>query len=121
MQNFRSLIVWRRSHDLVLGVRRAVRRFPRSERGSLKSQMVNSAESITFNIVEGCGARSSKEFARFLDTSIKSSCELEGQLQLATDAGLMQRHVWSPLSAETEAVRRMLCGLRKKVLSRLNP
>lgn len=116
MQNFRRLLVWQRSHELVLGIRKAVKRFPRSERGSLKSQMVNAAESVAFNIVEGCGSTSSKEFARFLDISIKSTCELEGQLQLATDAGLMQHHTWSPLSTETEEIRRMLCGLRKKVL-----
>jgi len=121
MQNFRSLRVWQRSHELVLSVRKAVKRFPRSERGSLKSQMVNSAESITFNIVEGCGSRSSKDFARFLDISIKSTCELEGQLQLSTDAGLMPHHTWSRLSTETEEIRRMLCGLRKKVLARDNP
>jgi four helix bundle protein len=78
--------------------------------------MANAAESIAFNIVEGCGSTSSKEFARFLDISIKSTCELEYQLQLATDSGLLSRRVWSPLSAETVEIRRMLCGLRRKVL-----
>jgi four helix bundle protein len=114
-------LVWARAHELVLGVRRGIRQFPRSERGSLKSQMTNAAESIAFNIVEGCGSTSSKEFARFLDISIKSTCELEYQLQLATDSGLLPRHVWSPLSAETVEIRRMLCGLRRKVLHRSIP
>ena len=45
-------------------------------RVSLKSQMVNAGESIAFNIVEGCGSRSPKEFARFLDISTKSTLEL---------------------------------------------
>jgi four helix bundle protein len=116
MQDFRRLLVWQRAHGLVLGVRRGIRKFPRSERGSLKSQMTNAAESIAFNIVEGCGSTSSKEFARFLDISIKSTCELEYQLQLATDCDLLPRHVGGPLSAETVEIRRMLCGLRKKVL-----
>lgn|GEM_PF-170956 len=121
MQDFRRLLVWQRAHQLVLGVRRAVRSFPRSERGSLKSQMTNAAESIAFNIVEGCGSASSKEFARFLDISIKSTCELEYQLQLTIDAGLLLRSVWTPLSAETVEIRRMLCGLRRKVLHRSIP
>jgi four helix bundle protein len=116
MQDFRRLLVWERAHELVLNVRRAVKGFPRSERGSLKTQMINAAESIAFNIVEGCGTTSSKEFARFLDISIKSTCELEYQLQLATDCNLLPRHVWRPLSAETIEIRRMLCGLRRKVL-----
>jgi four helix bundle protein len=83
--------------------------------------MVNAAESIAFNIVEGCGSASSKELARFLDISIKSTCELEYQLQLATDCNLLSRHVWSPLSAETIEIRRMLCGLRRKVLNPATP
>ena len=117
MQDFRRLLVWRRAHELALNVRRGIRSFPRSERGSLKSQMVNAGESIAFNIVEGCGSRSPKEFARFLDISIKSTLELESQLQLATDCGVLQRREWSLLSAETVEIRRMLCGLRRKVLN----
>ena len=116
MQDFRRLLVWRRAHELVLGVRRGVRSFPRSERGSLKSQMVTSAESIAFNIVEGCGASRPKEFARFLDISIKSTCELEYQLQLATDCGLLSSRVGSHLASEAVEIRRMLCGLRRRVL-----
>lgn len=121
MQDFRRLLVWGRAHELVLGVRRGIRKFPRSERGSLKSQMTNAAESIAFNIVEGCGSSSSKEFARFLDISIKSASELEYQLQLATDCGLLQRRVSRSLSAETVEIRRMLCGLRRKVLHATSP
>jgi four helix bundle protein len=91
--------------------------FPRSERGSLKSQMVNAAESIAFNIVEGCGSASAKEFGRFLDISIKSACELEYQLQLTADSDLLPVRIVKPLSAETVETRRMLCGLRKKVVA----
>jgi len=115
VQDFRRLLVWQRAHELVLAVRRGVRKFPRSERGSLKFQIVNAAESIAFNIVEGCGTRTAKDFARFLDMSIKSACELEYQLQLAVDCGAVPKPVWEPLTAETVEIRRMLCGLRRKV------
>jgi four helix bundle protein len=121
VQDFRRLLVWQRAHGLVLGVRRAIRQFPRSERASLKWQMTNAAESIAFNIVEGCGASSSKEFARFLDISIKSASELEYQLQLTTDADLLSHRVCAPLSAETVEIRRMLCGLRRRVLNAPGP
>ena len=101
---------------MVLSVRRAIRKFPRAEPGSLKYQMVNAAESIAFNIVEGCGSRSPKEFARFLDMSINSSSELEYQIELATDCGFLARPMWKSLTTETLGVRRMLCGLRRRVL-----
>jgi four helix bundle protein len=72
--------------------------------------MANAADSVAFNIVEGCGSTSSKESARFLDISIKSTCEPEYQLQLANDIGLLSHRVWTPLSAGTVEIRRMLCG-----------
>ena len=118
MQDFRKLQVWRRAHDLALGVRRAGRSFPRSERGALKEQMISSAESVVFNIVEGCGASGAKEFARFLDISIKSTCELEYQLELAVEADLLRDNVGGPLGDEAIEIRKMLCGLRRKVLER---
>jgi four helix bundle protein len=77
--------------------------------------MVSAAESVAFNIVEGCAATSRKEFARFLEISIRSTSEVEYQLQLATDYGVLPHHVWRSLTAETIEVRRMLCGLRRAV------
>jgi four helix bundle protein len=80
--------------------------------------MITSAESVVFNIVEGCGASGAKEFARFLDISIKSTCELEYQLELAVEADLLKDSVGVPLGDEAVEIRRMLCGLRRKVLER---
>ena len=78
--------------------------------------MIRAAESIVFNIVEGCGGSSSKEFARFLDIGIKSTSELESQLELAKDYGVLSDSHWQTITKETVDVRRMLCGLRAKVL-----
>jgi four helix bundle protein len=117
MQDHRKLRVWQKAHALAIEVRRATREFPRSGYGSLQSQMIRAAESIVFNIVEGCGGRSPKEFARFLDIGIKSTSELECQLELAKDYGVLGDHHWQTLTKETVDVRRMLCGLRAKVLA----
>ena len=65
---------------------------------------------------QGCGSHSAKDFAKFLDTSIKSSSELEYQLFLARDYGVLAHADWKSLTAETIDTRRMLCGLRTKVL-----
>jgi four helix bundle protein len=109
-------LVWKRAHSLALKVRRVARSFPRNGCGSLKAQMIRAAESIACNIVEGCGAVTQKEFARFLDMSIKSSCELEYELQLAKDCSVLPKADWRSLSMETVEVRRMICGLRRRVL-----
>lgn len=78
--------------------------------------MVRAAESIVFNIAEGCGASSQREFARFLGISIKSSFELEAQCELAKDYGALRVTAWQELASALIAVRRMLFALRKKVL-----
>jgi four helix bundle protein len=117
MQNYHRLLVWKKAHALAIDVRRATRRFPRTGYGSLQSQMIRAAESVVFNIVEGCGARNPKEFARFLDISIKSTSELECQLELARDYGVLDHRDWQTLTTEAVDVRRMLCGLRARVLA----
>src|SRR5687768_9047477 len=116
MRSFRRIAVWRRAHAHCLNVRRATRSFPRHGYSSLKKQIVDSAESIPTNIVEGCGASTDREFARFLDISIKSTMELEYQLQLAHDNDVMPTRLWRYLTAETIEIRMMLCGLRRTVL-----
>jgi four helix bundle protein len=116
MQDYHRLLVWKKAHALAIDVRRATRQFPRTGCRSLQAQAIRAAESVVLNIVEGCGARSAREFARFLDISIKSTSELESQLELARDYGVLERREWQRLATETVDVRRMLCGLRTRVL-----
>jgi four helix bundle protein len=82
----------------------------------LATQLVKAAESISATIVEGSAASSQREFARFLDMSIKSSSECEYWLQLAADEGVMGLRYWKHLTTEVVDIRRMSCGLRRKVL-----
>jgi four helix bundle protein len=116
VQDYRKLLVWQKAHSLALGVRQITSAFPRTGYGALKDQITRSAESIPFNIAEGCGARSPKEFARYLDISIKSTIELDAQLLLARDYDILESGKWERLFELEVEVRRMLCGLRSKVL-----
>jgi four helix bundle protein len=116
VEDFRRLLVWEKAHALAIAVRRATHRFRRAD-SALRLQTVRAAESIPSNIVEGCYAASRKEFARFVDISIKSAGELEYQLQLAHDHGLLLPDRWGSLTADTTEVRRMLVGLRRRLLS----
>ena len=116
MQDYRRLRVWRKARGHVLNARRATHRFPPRGYATLSSQLMRAAESIPFNIVEGCGNRSQRDFARFLDNSIKSCSELEYQLFLAMDYEVLAKDDWKSLTDETIDVRRMLCGLGAKVL-----
>lgn len=117
MEDHRKLHVWARAHALAIATRKATRRMPRTDYRGLQTQMTRAAESILFNIVEGCGCRSRREFARFLDISIKSTSELECQLELAKDYGALTTLDYQPLAAEVVHLRRMLCAFRAKVLT----
>jgi four helix bundle protein len=91
-------------------------RFPSTGYGKFKTQITAAAESIASNIVEGAGAPTKKEFARFLDISIRSSLELEYRMELALDYGLFGHALWERLTQEVTEIRKMLFGLRKRVL-----
>jgi four helix bundle protein len=115
VQPFRNLNVWQRAHAHIIAVRRAIRSFPR-DYSALRSQIIKSVESVPFNIVEGCGSDSNREFGRYLGVSIKSSMELEGQLEAARDYGILSFAIWQRLARETVEIRKMLWGLRNRVL-----
>lgn len=121
MQDYRKLRVWEKAFALALAVRQAADGFPRSGYAELRAQMVSAAESVVFNIVEGCGAGSQKEFGRFLEIAIKSTMELEAELELARAYDILASTVWHRTSEETIDTRRMLFGLRKKVLGTAEP
>jgi four helix bundle protein len=116
MQDYRKLKVHARAHKQAVSIRKAVEAFPKRGFAEFRSQLTTAAESIPFNIVEGCGAESRPEFARFLQISIKSAFELESQLDLAKDYGILPEERWARLSKETVDIRKMTCGLRKRVL-----
>jgi four helix bundle protein len=116
MQNFRTLRVWRQALALAINVRRATGRFPKSGYASLKDQIIRAAESIYFSIMEGCGASTPKDHARYIDVSIKSSMELEGQLEMAHAYGIVADRDWRSLILQTIDTRRMLCGYKTSVL-----
>ena len=117
MQDFRQLLVWKRAHAFALNIRRATQAMPRTGYTDLKSQMTRAAQSIVDNIVEGCGAASRLEFARYVDISIKSTSEVDYQLELARDLGVMSHDVWNPLAKEVIELRKMLSALRRSVLA----
>jgi four helix bundle protein len=120
MQDYHNLDVWHEAHAHILAVRKATNRFPRSGYATLKRQLTGAVESIAFNIVEGCGAATQREFARFLDISIKSSCETEYQLELAGDYEILPDAQRNTLSQKTVQIRKMLCGLRARVIESID-
>ena len=80
MNNFRKLIVWQKSIELVKLIYTLSKSLPVEEKYNLKSQMVRCAVSIPSNIAEGCSRSGKKDFKRFLEIALGSTFELETQL-----------------------------------------
>ena len=116
MQDFRQLLVWQRAHQLTLAIKQVVRTFPKSGYSDLKSQILRATDSVVSDIVEGCGAATRKEFARYLDISIKSASEVDYRLQLARDDGCLAYQAWRPLSDQIVDIRKKLFALRRAVI-----
>ena len=80
-----KLILWKKSHELVLLIYEITKDFPKEELFCLISQIRRAAVSVPSNIVEGKARNSNKEYKRFLLISRGSLEELKYQLLLAKD------------------------------------
>lgn len=106
--NFKRLLMWKKSCVLVTKVYRIVGSFPSFEKFGLSSQLQRSAVSVPSNIAEGAGRRTNKDFARFIDFSIDSSCEMETQLYIAYKLGYVNEITLNEITSEIEGVRKMM-------------
>lgn len=118
MKDFRTLHVWKKAHELTLQVYKTTNNFPKEELFGLTSQMRRSSSSIPTNIAEGCGRGSDADFQRFLQIAFGSLSELDYQVILASDLGLVGPDRQAELATILLEVRRMLATLIRKVKSR---
>lgn len=111
MHNFRELIVWQKSVDLVTNVYRLTRTYPDSERFNLISQMQRSGTSIPSNITEGAGRTSGPLFKNFLSIALGSAYELETQLIISRKLGYITEENSNVILKQITEVQRMIFGL----------
>ncbi|HKP14759.1 MAG TPA: four helix bundle protein [Gemmatimonadaceae bacterium] len=111
MHDFRRLEVWRRALTCAIAIERESRRFPRSDRGVVASQLRRAALSIPANIAEGCGRNSRNETIRFLRIAAGSAAEVESHLEVATGLGYLSTIQRESLLGDVKAIQRMLFRL----------
>ena len=120
MQDFRNLEVWKKAHHLTLDIYRLTERFPRTEVFGLSIQLRRGAAAIATNLAEGSG-HSQVEFAKFVQIAFGSACEVEYQLLLSRDLGLISAEEHESLTANVLDIKRMLNGLLKRVQRDVRP
>ena len=113
MGDFRKLSVWKKAHDVALGVYRETSRWPKHELYGLISQTRRAAFSIPANIAEGCGKNSDAELARHARNALGSANELSYYLILAHELGYSEPSTGDDLQDSLSEVRRMVASLER--------
>ncbi len=84
-KKFEDLVVWQKSHKLVLKIYRLTQSFPRNELFGLVSQIRRSAVSVPANIAEGFRRKRKADKLRFFNISQASLEETRYYLILTND------------------------------------
>jgi four helix bundle protein len=105
--------------DIVKYTYQVTATLPKEERFGIVSQMNRAAVSIPSNIAEGCSRNSEMEFKRFLEVAQGSAFELETQLILLEEIGLMnvKTNESKTLLSMLHEEQRMISALINKIKS----
>ena len=111
MRNYRELIVWKKSMDLVTGLYKTSKVFPTHEKFGLTSQLQRCSVSIPSNIAEGFGRKSLKDFIRFLRYSMGSLFEFQTQIEIAYNLQYIEKEDFDTNYKKSREVEALLQGL----------
>lgn len=115
MTSYKDLIVWQKSYQLSLLIYSVTKSFPKEEVFGVTSQMRRSSVSIISNIAEGNARGGRKEYIQFLWIAFASGAELEAQILLCKDIGLINEKDYNKMSSLLTEVMKMLNALIKKL------
>jgi len=118
MWNFRRVDAWKRSLELSKVIYDVTKTFPGEEKYGLSSQIRRAVVSVSSNIAEGCGRRTSKDFIGFMHFAMGSLKEVESELFVAEKLGYVEMCVVEDLFEELEEIGRMLNGMIKREADR---
>lgn len=117
MSDYRKLLVWQKAKDLAVEVYGAIGASAISRDFGLRDQMLRAVVSIASNIAEGDTRDTPADRAHFLSIARSSCAELETQLIIAAESGLIAAAKVQRLLATTGEISRMLYALRARIRS----
>lgn len=114
-EDFRDLIVWQRSQELLREVYRIARKLPAEERFEMSSQLRRAAGSVSGNISEGHSSAYRKVFLAQLSSAHASLKEVDNHLLSAVTVGHLHREDIATALSLSDEVSRMLRVMRRKL------
>jgi four helix bundle protein len=120
MKNYRDLIIWQKSIELVVKLYRLTEQFPKSEFFGIVTQIRRCAVSIPSNVAEGFGRRSEKEFIRFLQIAMGSIFELQTQIIISVKLNFICQETYKTVHSDTRELEIILKTLIDKLKTNQN-
>ena len=112
MHRLYELKVYKKALSFTKSTRDTTKKFPKNEIFGQTAQFRRAADSVALNIAEGAGNRSKKEFAHFLDYSIRSAYECRGCLDIAKENHFIEEQIYEMLQEQLSEIIAMLHGLQ---------
>ena len=108
MHNFRKLNIWLDAIVLAKEVYKVTSNYPKEEKFGLVSQINRCSVSVPSNIAEGSSRSSNKEFTYFIKVALGSLFELETQLILSNEFGILDSQDLDKLIEKIIKLQKML-------------
>src|SRR4051812_40800966 len=100
IRDYRDLIAWQKSIELVKKIYVMTRTFPKAEIYGLTQQIRRCAVSVPANIAEGQSRNGRKEFIYFLGIAKGSIAELQTHLVISERLGFAKEDIVDPLARD---------------------
>jgi len=113
-KSFKDLVVWQKSHQLILAIYNYSEAFPRKEMFGLTSQLRRSVISAPANIAEGFKKRGKPDKVRFMNIAHGSLEECRYYLILAKDLNYGDSDA---LAEKAEEVSKLIEAYSKAILN----
>lgn len=110
IKTYKDLLVWQKSHNLVILIYKITEDYPKHELFALTSQTRRAAVSVQANIVEGFRRQSLRDSINFYNTADASLEELKYHLLLARDLNYVSVNRYNFIMEKTEEVGKLLTG-----------
>jgi len=113
MATFKDLIVWQKSHLLVLKIYEITKQFPREEIYGLTNQIRRAAYSVPANIVEGKKKKTIPHQLSFINIAEGSLEEVKYFLILSKDLKYIEDDRYNELLKDAEEIGKLLNGYER--------
>jgi four helix bundle protein len=120
INRFSDLTVWQKAHELTLATYKLTEKFPRSEQYGIVSQLRRSAASVSANIAEGFGRRTTRELMRCLQISRGELEETRYFLILSRDLGHISPGEFESMNGRCDSVGQLINALGRSLKNRLS-